>query len=62
MPIRGSPNGAAALVQLIRLRRWEEIAELACGLWLSASPSSPTITIRTIFASGIAFSARLFQP
>src|SRR6202162_3983074 len=29
---------ALAQLELIRLRRWEEIAQLACGLWLSASP------------------------
>ena len=27
-----------AQLQLIRLRRWEDIAQLACGLWLFASP------------------------
>jgi hypothetical protein len=27
-----------AQLQLIRLRRWEDIAQIACGLWLSASP------------------------
>ena len=29
---------ALAQLELIHLRRWEEIAEFACGLWLSASP------------------------
>ena len=29
---------ALAQLELVRLRRWEEIAQLACGLWLSASP------------------------
>ena len=29
---------ALAQMELVRLRRWEEIAQLACGLWLSASP------------------------
>jgi hypothetical protein len=27
-----------AQLELVRLRRWEEIAQVACGLWLSASP------------------------
>jgi O-antigen/teichoic acid export membrane protein len=27
-----------AQLELVHLRRWVEIAELACGLWLSASP------------------------
>ena len=27
-----------AQLQLIRLRRWEDMAQLACGLWISASP------------------------
>jgi hypothetical protein len=27
-----------AQLELIRARRWEEIAELACGIWLCASP------------------------
>jgi hypothetical protein len=27
-----------AQLELVRLRRWEEMAQLACGLWLSASP------------------------
>lgn len=29
---------ALAQLELVRLRRWEEIAQLVCGLWLSASP------------------------
>ena len=29
---------ALAQLELVRLRRWEEIAQLFCGLWLSASP------------------------
>ena len=29
---------ALAQLELVRLRRWEELAQLACGLWLSASP------------------------
>jgi SPW repeat len=29
---------ALAQLELVRLRRWEEIAQLAFGLWLSASP------------------------
>ena len=29
---------ALAQLELVRLRRWEEFAQLACGLWLSASP------------------------
>ena len=29
---------ALAQLELVRLRRWEEVAQLACGLWLSASP------------------------
>jgi hypothetical protein len=29
---------ALAQLELVRLRRWEVIAQLACGLWLSASP------------------------
>jgi 4-amino-4-deoxy-L-arabinose transferase-like glycosyltransferase len=29
---------ALAQLELVRLRRWEEIAQLACGLWLSVSP------------------------
>ena len=27
-----------AQLELIRVRRWKEIAQLACGLWLSVSP------------------------
>jgi hypothetical protein len=27
-----------AQLEIIRLRRWEEIAQLACGIWLFASP------------------------
>jgi hypothetical protein len=27
-----------AQLELVRLRRWEEIAQLACGLWLLGSP------------------------
>ncbi len=27
-----------AQLELLRLRRWEEVAQLACGLWLCASP------------------------
>ena len=27
-----------AQLELVHLRRWEEIAQLACGLWLSVSP------------------------
>jgi O-antigen/teichoic acid export membrane protein len=30
---------ALAQLELVRLRRWEEMAQLACGLWLTASPS-----------------------
>jgi SPW repeat-containing protein len=29
---------ALAQLELVRLRRWEEIAQLACGLWLFVSP------------------------
>ena len=29
---------ALAQLELVRLRRWEEVAELVCGLWLTASP------------------------
>jgi O-antigen/teichoic acid export membrane protein len=29
---------ALAQLELVRLRRWEEVAQLACGLWLTASP------------------------
>lgn len=29
---------ALAQLELVRLRRWEEIAQLACGIYLSASP------------------------
>ena len=29
---------ALAQLELVRLRRWEEVAQLACGLWLSAAP------------------------
>jgi hypothetical protein len=29
---------ALAQLELLRLRRWEEIAQFACGLWLTASP------------------------
>jgi 4-amino-4-deoxy-L-arabinose transferase-like glycosyltransferase len=29
---------ALAQLELVHLRRWEEVAQLACGLWLSASP------------------------
>jgi hypothetical protein len=27
-----------AQLELVHLRRWQEVAQLACGLWLSASP------------------------
>ena len=27
-----------AQLQIVRLRRWQEIAQLACGVWLVASP------------------------
>jgi hypothetical protein len=27
-----------AQLEILRLRRWEEIAQLACGIWLIASP------------------------
>ncbi len=27
-----------AQLELVHLRRWEEVAQLACGLWLLASP------------------------
>ena len=27
-----------AQLELVYLRRWEQIAQLACGLWLTASP------------------------
>ena len=52
---------ALAQLELVRLRRWEEIAQLACGLWLSASRSSSITSINTIFASGIGRSVRLFR-
>ena len=29
---------ALAQLELMRLRRWEEVGQLACGLWLVASP------------------------
>jgi O-antigen/teichoic acid export membrane protein len=29
---------ALAQLELIRLRRWEELAQLVCGIYLSASP------------------------
>jgi len=29
---------ALAQLELVHLRRWEEVAQLACGVWLSASP------------------------
>jgi O-antigen/teichoic acid export membrane protein len=29
---------ALSQLELVRLRRWEEVAQLTCGLWLSASP------------------------
>jgi O-antigen/teichoic acid export membrane protein len=29
---------ALAQLELVHLQRWQEIAQLACGLWLSASP------------------------
>ena len=29
---------AVAQLELVHLRRWEQIAQLACGLWLTASP------------------------
>jgi O-antigen/teichoic acid export membrane protein len=29
---------ALAQLELVRLRRWEEIAQLVCGIYLSASP------------------------
>jgi hypothetical protein len=29
---------ALAQLELVRLRKWEEVAQLACGLWISASP------------------------
>jgi hypothetical protein len=44
---------ALAQLELVRVRRWEEIAQLACGLWLFASPSSLSTSIKTISASGI---------
>jgi hypothetical protein len=35
-------TGLAVLVlaqlEIVRLRRWEEVAQLACGVWLVASP------------------------
>jgi hypothetical protein len=34
----GFSDPRTAQLELVRLRRWEEIAQLACGLWLSASP------------------------
>ena len=27
-----------AQLQIVRLRRWDEVAQLACGVWLVASP------------------------
>jgi hypothetical protein len=29
---------ALAQLELVRLRRWEEVAQLICGLWLTTSP------------------------
>jgi hypothetical protein len=29
---------ALAQLELVRLRRWEEVAQMACGAWLIASP------------------------
>ena len=29
---------ALAQLEIVRLRRWEEVAQLACGMWLFASP------------------------
>lgn len=29
---------ALAQLELVRLRRWQEMAQLACGVWLVASP------------------------
>ena len=29
---------ALAQLEIVRLRRWEEVAQLACGIWLMASP------------------------
>ena len=40
--MNSSANGLAVLalaqLELVRWRRWEEFAQLACGLWLFASP------------------------
>jgi len=30
---------ALAQLELVHMRRWEELAQLGCGLWLLASPS-----------------------
>jgi len=29
---------ALAQLEIVHLRRWEEFAQLACGIWLTASP------------------------
>lgn len=29
---------ALAQLELVKVRRWEEVAQLVCGLWLTASP------------------------
>lgn len=29
---------ALAQLEIVRLRRWEEVAQLVCGIWLIASP------------------------
>jgi hypothetical protein len=40
--LNSSLNGLSVLIlaqlEIVYLRRWEEIAQLACGVWLIASP------------------------
>jgi hypothetical protein len=52
---------ALAQLELVRLRRWEEIAQLACGFGCPLLPSSSITSINTIFALGIGRSVRLFR-
>ena len=36
--IAGCAVAAIAMLELVSLRRWEEVLELACGIWLIAAP------------------------
>ena len=44
---------ALAQLEIVRWRRWEEFAQLACGLWLFASPLIFHCAHRTICGSGM---------